>query len=62
MLLSFWLGWACLVLWLQTWHLAHPIDGSPRPHLDVATAAPNGPTAAPRTVLATPERVPDVVK
>jgi hypothetical protein len=30
LLLSFWLGWACLVLWLQAWHLVHPIDGAAR--------------------------------
>jgi hypothetical protein len=30
LLVSFWLGWAVLVLALQIWHLFHPIDGAAR--------------------------------
>ena len=30
LLQSFWLGWAALVLWLQVWHLARPIDDTAR--------------------------------
>src|SRR5262245_32048378 len=30
LLVSFWLGWAVLVLGLQTWHLFHPIDVAAR--------------------------------